>query len=413
VPFFILLFGFLIKEATPLSHAAVMANSAAQFIVNWRSRHTQTDQPVTDYIAPLVLLPAQLAGNNLGVLFSPVIPADVLYILSVCLLCMVTAKVLYKAIQTFKAEAAAAKQSHQHSEKLVSDLDLETKLSQLVHRALPGEQTHELCIKVSHGTEEHGAIIPAPDNAPAPLLQNQILCLDPELNAECQAYLLSYRSVHSVGAIVTVLVWAIFSVFYVALKETSKCSGSYWAWFISMYVFLMAAGFLGVKIVLHENSKATKLVQAGVLDNFPTYVSWNYSMLCLYGSISVAIGFVGGILGLGGAEFMAPLMLEMGMLPPRAAATAAYMNMFTSASNIIHYTQISGTLPPDYTLYFCCVSFMAGLGGRSISTMISNSGRQSIVVFALSGVLGTSAVLLAYRMATEDAKWGSMGFCSS
>lgn len=70
-----------------------MANSLAQFIINWPTRHSQANQPVTDYIAPLVLLPAQLAGNNLGVLFSPVIPAKVLYIMSILLLIAVTSKV--------------------------------------------------------------------------------------------------------------------------------------------------------------------------------------------------------------------------------------------------------------------------------------------------------------------------------
>ena len=39
---------------------------------------------------------------------------------------------------------------------------------------------------------------------------------------------------------------------------------------------------------------------------------------------------------------MAPLLLELGHPPAVAAATAAYMNLFTSASNIVHYTQIPG-----------------------------------------------------------------------
>eukprot|EP00658_Telonema_sp_P-2_P034823 TRINITY_DN25400_c0_g2_i1.p2 TRINITY_DN25400_c0_g2~~TRINITY_DN25400_c0_g2_i1.p2 ORF type:complete len:181 (+),score=48.13 TRINITY_DN25400_c0_g2_i1:280-822(+) len=179
-----------------------------------------------------------------------------------------------------------------------------------------------------------------------------------------------------------------------------------------MYAYLVAAVYVGVRITISQNAQAARLVQAGVLELYPSYLEWNLKKVSIYGSISVAIGFVGGILGLGGAEFMAPLMLEMGMIPSRAAATAAYMNMFTSASNIIHYTQISGTLPMDYTLYFCCLSLIAGLTGRSISTLISNRGRQSIVIFALSGVLGTSAILLVYRLLTEASQWGSKGFCS-
>ena len=34
-----------------------------------------------------------------------------------------------------------------------------------------------------------------------------------------------------------------------------------------------------------------------------------------------------------------PMLLEFGMPPPVAAATAAYINLFTSGTNLVHYTQ--------------------------------------------------------------------------
>ena len=420
VPIFILLFGFMIKEATPLSHSAVMANSFAQFLINWPIRHTQCDQPVLDYVAPLVLLPAQLAGNNLGVLLSPVIPADVLYILSICLLAMVTAKVARRAVHTYNTEKAgiAAKQlaSAEASEKLIEEnLDLEQRIEKFVQEVVPGKQTQPVNLKLMVGGEEHEATFqapPAPEGEiPLVPMRGQIFSEDVALNVQCTAYLTSYQGVQKHACTISVVIWGVFSVFYVLIKEATKCSGSYWGIFTGMYVFLLAAVYVGMRYSMNQNDMAQKLVEAGVLELFPSYVGWGYKNTAIYGSISVAIGFVGGILGLGGAEFMAPLMLEMGMTPARAAATAAYMNMFTSASNIIHYTQISGTLPHDYTVYFCMLSLIAGLVGRSISSMIAATGRQSVVIFALSAVLGTSGALLAYRMSTEDAQWGSKSFC--
>ena len=47
-------------------------------------------------MAPLVLLPAQLGGNNIGVLAGGVLPPDLLYVASIALLLAVTAKVGYK-----------------------------------------------------------------------------------------------------------------------------------------------------------------------------------------------------------------------------------------------------------------------------------------------------------------------------
>eukprot|EP00658_Telonema_sp_P-2_P047394 TRINITY_DN36054_c0_g1_i4.p1 TRINITY_DN36054_c0_g1~~TRINITY_DN36054_c0_g1_i4.p1 ORF type:complete len:483 (+),score=93.47 TRINITY_DN36054_c0_g1_i4:130-1578(+) len=153
VPFFILLFGFMIKEATPLSHSAVMANSAAQFIINWPTRHTQTDQPVTDYIAPLVLLPAQLAGNNLGVLLSPVIPADALYIMSIGLLLAVTAKVGLKAVKTLQGERAAraAQEVEGLGEKLMANENLEMKVGGLLKTWTSNRQSGPITIAITHG----------------------------------------------------------------------------------------------------------------------------------------------------------------------------------------------------------------------------------------------------------------------
>merc|ERR1711934_804665 len=144
-----------------------------------------------------------------------------------------------------------------------------------------------------------------------------------------------------------------------------------------MYFFLIVATGIGTKVCMNECRKAADLVEAGALELFPTHVVWNFQGTLVYGSVSVAVGFVGGILGLGGAEFMAPLMLEMGMAPPAAAATAAYMNLFTSASNLVHYSQIPGVLPPHYTAWFCIMSFLAGMAGRSISSIIAASGKQS------------------------------------
>merc|ERR1711934_25814 len=155
-----------------------------------------------------------------------------------------------------------------------------------------------------------------------------------------------------------------------------------------MYFFLIVATGIGTKVCMNECRKAADLVEAGALELFPTHVVWNFQGTLVYGSMGVLVGFVGGLLGLGGAEFMAPLMLEMGMAPPAAAATAAYMNLFTSASNIVHYSQIPGVLPPHYTLWFCCTGFLSGLVGRTISTRIAASGKQSIVIIALASVLG-------------------------
>jgi len=218
----------------------------------------------------------------------------------------------------------------------------------------------------------------------------------------------------SVGVILCL--WAIFSCMYVLIKhedDIAACSAGYWGAIIGLYPILIIFTFIGVWWVLKDQTILNELVEGGAIKPISTEVAWDVQKVFLYGGASVLVGFVGGILGLGGAEFMAPLMLEMGMAPPVAAATAAYMNLFTSGSNIVHYSQMPGVLPPHYTGWLCAMSFMAGLGGRSISSSIAAAGRQSVVVFALATVLITSAGLLAWRAVNSPVDWSfhASGFC--
>ena len=121
VPLFIIFFNFLIAEAIPLSHAAVMANSVAQFIINWNKKHPEADRPSVDYFAPLILLPAQLGGNNIGVLAGAVLPPNLLYCLSIVLLCCVCTKVGYKAYQTYLKENALEESNQKEAEEGLLD----------------------------------------------------------------------------------------------------------------------------------------------------------------------------------------------------------------------------------------------------------------------------------------------------
>ena len=58
------------------------------------------------------------------------------------------------------------------------------------------------------------------------------------------------------------------------------------------------------------------------------------------------IGVVAGLLGLGGGELMAPLLLALGMLPQVASATSAFMIALTSSADVVHYL-FEGVLEPD------------------------------------------------------------------
>jgi hypothetical protein len=227
VPLFIIFFNFLIAEAIPLSHAAVMANSVAQFIINWNKKHPEANRPSVDYFAPLILLPAQLGGNNLGVLAGGVLPPDLLYVASICLLCAVTCKVFFKGWGVYckeqaEAEALAAKSDENQA-----------GLLEAVEQGSPG----------AHGKKARGKD------------SNLILTDDVELNEQAAAYL-ERRSIPDFWAVVIILsLWALFSVMYVVIKEEAACSVGYWAALGGLYPILIVFTVLGAWWVLKDQGE--------------------------------------------------------------------------------------------------------------------------------------------------------------
>jgi hypothetical protein len=108
VPLLMLVQGFIIEEAVPISHVMVLGNSIAQNVVNLQRRHPKdTRRPLVDFDIPLLLLPMQLGGNALGVILSPVLPGTVLVLLSCAVLLLAAAKTLHRAVKDFRQESLA------------------------------------------------------------------------------------------------------------------------------------------------------------------------------------------------------------------------------------------------------------------------------------------------------------------
>lgn len=66
VPALLLLGGFAIEEAVPVSHLIVLGNALAQNAVNLPRSHPSGRGPLVDFGVPLLLLPPQLSGDVLG-----------------------------------------------------------------------------------------------------------------------------------------------------------------------------------------------------------------------------------------------------------------------------------------------------------------------------------------------------------
>lgn len=138
----------------------------------------------------------------------------------------------------------------------------------------------------------------------------------------------------------------------------------------------------------------------------PGEVQWSPSNTLRYPAVCATSGLLAGLFGVGGGIVKGPLMLEMGVLPTVASASAATMILYTASSASLSFF-IFGMLGADVSYGFAL--FLIGIVctwvGQSVVTgLVTKSGRQSIVVLVIGTVIALSSVCVA-ALTVED-EWG-------
>ena len=356
VPLLMLVMNFDVwEEAVPLSHIMVFGNAIAQNAVNLRRHHPlQPGRPLVDFAVPIMLLPAQLGGNSLGVLVGPSFPGTIMTALASILLTLAGAKTLRTAVKAFRAERASAARQGSLAESLAADGPADGPAGGLAVseagdtsgeadarplRLLAGQHSASHAVESGVGGEglpggglPGGALVgEGPVGASAG-------DSSPPAPTEGRAQILP-----KVGALLAF--WAVFVLdYYVAHRIASRgaCSAGQWA----MRAFLLLAVVAAVAVggVLTRRSQAARAASGARA--LPGDILWSRAQCVGVPLLAYGVGAVAGLLGLGGGELMAPLLLALGMLPQVASATSAFMIALTSSADVVHYL-FEGVLEPD------------------------------------------------------------------
>ena len=112
---------------------------------------------------------------------------------------------------------------------------------------------------------------------------------------------------------------------------------------------------------------------------------------------------------------MAPLLLALGMLPQVASSTSAFMILFTSSSDLVHYL-FQGVLAPQpgYAAWALCLGFASAYLGRRVSyVLVQRLRHPSLLVFALGIILLLALALLVARSAgSAHTSWAFGVLCA-
>merc|ERR1712023_606339 len=141
------------------------------------------------------------------------------------------------------------------------------------------------------------------------------------------------------------------------MKTQARCSTLYWIYLVGLYPFV----FIGIGAGAWTLQGLAQWHEARGDDAIEGDPVLNARTAVLYPAMTALIGLVAGLLGLGGGEFMVPLLLEIGVQTTVASATSGFLMLFTTMSNIIHY--FAAGILQKFLGYSLGAFFVAFFGG--------------------------------------------------
>ncbi|KAJ4813139.1 Sulfite exporter TauE/SafE family protein [Rhynchospora pubera] len=121
------------------------------------------------------------------------------------------------------------------------------------------------------------------------------------------------------------------------------------------------------------------------LESLPMYV---------FPVAAILTGVLSGLFGIGGGLLLNPVFLQIGVPPQTAAATSALMVSFSASMSMVQYILLGMTRINEAVMYaiLCFVASIIGL--VTMQRLVARSGRVSLVVFLVSGLMVLSTVVI-------------------
>ncbi|XP_044498571.1 sulfite exporter TauE/SafE family protein 4 [Mangifera indica] len=373
VPMLTLIVGFDTKSAAALSKCMIMGASASSVWYNLKVSHPTKDVPILDYDLALLFQPMLLLGITVGVALSVVFPYWLITVLIIILFIGTSSRSFYKAIQMWKEETILKKEMAKQKETLVN----------------------------SHGEllidSEYDPLVPREEKSELEILRFN-------LRLKWVAMLFA--------------VWALFLVIQIIKNDLPVCGTWYWVLFFLQ--FPIALGLFGYEAVKLYREHKKRMSTGNTESICEASIEWTAMHIAFCALCGILGGTVGGLLGSGGGFILGPLLLEIGVIPQVASATATFVMMFSSSLSVVEFYLLK-RFPIPYALYLMSVSILAGFWGQYfVRKLVTILKRASIIIFILSGVIFASAITMgvvgiekSIRMIHNHEFMGFLGFCSS
>ncbi|CAJ1367695.1 unnamed protein product [Effrenium voratum] len=364
VPLYMLFLNFRPRHAVALSNFTILGGALANTMVNV-FQVDENGRSLIDWDIIVMMEPATIAGTIVGSFASKYLADFVLMVFLATVLAMLAFRTLDKGMDMFRHENESAGCERatalpQDEEEVPSD----------------GEERDE--IKESNNLVG-GRTLRTVDTAPWLKVFLLVVCF-----AGCVVLTILKGSGH--GSVVGV-----------------ECgSVSFWLLSWATLPWVLGFGLIFRDMLINEHLEK----EEDGHDFQESEIRWTAATTVRYPLLCSVAGVLAGLFGVGGGIIKGPLMLELGVDPRVASATAAAMILFTSSAASISF-EVFGLLEPNYgtvcfLLGFCCTLF----GQYVIQTRMEGAKRQSPPVLSIGLVMALSTMLLILeicgRLASKD-----------
>ena len=131
---------------------------------------------------------------------------------------------------------------------------------------------------------------------------------------------------------------------------------------------------------------------------------WKPSRLALIWTMTLLLGCLAGMVGLGGGVMMSPLLLELRVHPQAAAATSTFITLFASTTAAVTFG-LQGRLNLEYMALFAPICLIGGfLGVYVLTGLIKKYKCTSVVNVLVGSLILLSAVLVGAFSLRDEAE---------
>ena len=175
-----------------------------------------------------------------------------------------------------------------------------------------------------------------------------------------------------------------------SIIDIEFCTDWYFGIFILYLLFLSSLCIItGIKFVKNLGELTEKSEES----------YWNLKSAFILPVIGLFTGIIAGALAVGGGIILNPVIISYGILPEVSTASCNFFVFLSSFSSALQY-YMSGILELyDAALYLIVSMTGSAFGVLVLKKIIDKSGRASIIVFLLGGVLMSIGVLTLVNMA--------------